>query len=295
MTIKTEEPEVKEKSVVELQREAIEVAVGKQTETETEAEVKAEETETTEEQADGETDIEAKAEETEETIEASKETEAELEAEKEAATTQKQKDNIQRKIDREISKRKAAETERDQLKAKLAALEEDGKSTLTEEDVETRAEKKAAEKLALKEFNDTCQKLGAEGVKVDKDFQVKINEMAKEVKPIPGQMIGILGDLKNGGAVLAHLANNHDEYEDLVDLPPAKMGLRLAELAAKVAEASKPKGPAKSKAPAPIKPVDSNGRNGTVALRDDEPMSDWVAKRNQQLRERDERRRRGLM
>lgn len=227
-------------------------------------------------------------EEKEEQIEASEKTEEQLETEKLEAKSQKEKDRIQRRIDKEVSRRKTLETENAELKRQLEAKDKDGPK-LTEEDVEKRANVKAAAKVEADEFNAACMRLSKEGAKVDKEFASKVIEMGKEIAPIPVHMIGILDDLDNGGAVLSFLANNHDDYEDLIPLSPARMAVRLAKLSdkieteAKVAAAPKPK--VISKVPPANEAINSNGRGSKAVLSDTQNTEDWMATRNRQVAE----------
>lgn len=272
------------KTPAQLEREKIEVETVSAEENE-KVEAVAEEVET-------EKEVEAKeaVEENEEAIEASEKTEEELEAEKSAAKTQREKDRVQRRIDKEVAARKKLAEENAELKKLLAAKEADG-DKFTKEDVETQAERIASQKLAQKEFDAICDKLAADGEKADEDFSKKIGVMSEDIGPIPTQMIGILGDLDNGGAVLAHLANNVDEAEDIYKLSPARMSLKLVKLSQELAEAAKPKPKAQSKVPPPNNPIGGGGGSNLSQIYNPEAskkMSDeeWIRKRNQDVLEK---------
>jgi hypothetical protein len=139
--------------------------------------------------------------------------------------------------------------ERDQLKkdltaarAQLEAKVEEGQG-LSEEEVERRANIKAGEIAANSEFSKAVNKLVRSAAKIDKDVEKKLTEMGQDISPIPGTMIGILEDLDNdnGGAVLAHLADNPDLYEEIWDLPLAKLSNRLNRISDKLVEDAKVK------------------------------------------------------
>jgi len=261
-----------EKSAAELAREAIKVTSN--TVPVIEEEKVIEETPIVEEQV----------EEAEETIEEHEKTEAELSAEKAEADTEAAKAKIQKRIDKEVAKRKAVEAERDELKRKLEA-KPDAENALTEADVETRAERLAAEKDAQREFVKACNRVADAAAKVDKDFKTKVDAMAEEIGPIPGQMIGALDDLDNGGAVLSYLSNNVDEAEEIYALPPMRMVSALNKLAFKLEKAAvKIKPP--SKVPAPLEGVGGNSRpaSPTITAADDRlSPGDWIQKRNREL------------
>lgn len=286
-----------DKSPVEKLRESIKVTTGTDTDKETETE-----TDNIEENADGkdkeneaeagdegdkegaeetETDAEDEEETGETGGEEGEKTPEQLAKEKAEATTKKEKDRIQRRIDREVAKRKAAETELAALKAKVEAS---GEGSLTQEEANSFAEAKAKEIVAQKEFIDTCNKLFEDAVKIDKDFKVKVDDMADDVGPIPGDMIGVLSDLDNGGKVLTHLADNPDEYENLFAMTPLKRAVALTRLSDRLKPAKKPV----SKVPPPNEKVHGSSRTNTetTVITGKENMKEYVAKRQKQIAEK---------
>ena len=267
-----------EKSAAELAREAIKVTSNVVPEVEEEKVIEEPVVE------------EAEIEEVEETIEKHEATEEELKEQKAEADTEAAKAKIQKRIDKEVAKRKAVEAERDELKRKLDA-KPDAESTLTEADVETRAERLAAEKDAQREFVKACNRVADAAAKIDRDFKTKVDAMAEEIGPIPGQMIGALDDLDNGGAVLSYLASNVDEAEEIYALPPMRMVSALNKLGFKLEKAAvKIKPP--SKVPAPLEGVGGNSRpaSPTITMADDKlSPGDWIAKRNKELADKGKR------
>lgn len=279
-----------EKTPVEVEREKIKVTSTNEGEEEN-ANGKGEESQA-EESGEGnkegfeETETDAEGEGEEESGESDAEVESEktpeqLAKEKAEATTKKEKDRIQRRIDREVAKRKAAETELATLKAKVEA---NGEGSLTQEEANVLAEQKAKEIVAQKEFVDTCNKLFDDAVKIDKDFKAKVDDMADDVGPIPGDMIGALNDLENGGKVLTHLADNPEKYEELYNMPPLKRAIALTKLSIELKPAKKPV----SKVPAPNEKVHGSSRTNTesTVITGKESMKDYVAKRNKQIAEK---------
>ncbi len=273
------------------EREKIKVT---QSETKTPEEIEAEEvTKKADEEA-----AEAKAEAEKAALEADKEgsekTEEELEAELAAAKTQKDKERIQRRIDKEVGKRKELERKVADLEKKLEAKTTEEGETLTREDLEKEAENIASRKILEKEFTAACNRLADAAKKIDKDFDSKVKILAEDIGPIPSQMIGILDDLDNGGAILNHLVNNVDDAEEIWSLSPARMAVRLAKLSATLAEqAKKDKEKKLSKVPEPPEPLGGGARTPTV-LTGKESMAEFVRIRNQQVEERRKQRLSGM-
>lgn len=271
-----------EKSPAEIEREKIAVTSSTDNPPKKEAEgAEGEETEGKEDEGDNKETDKEEAEDKDDEGESGEAAEDEIEktpeqlaADKAKAKTKGEKDRVQRRIDREVAKRKTAEAERDALRAKVAA---NGEGSLTKEEAEALAEDKAKEIVAKKEFETACNNLNKAAIKADKDFTNKVNEMAEDIGPIPGAMIGILNDLENGGKVLAHLASNVDEAERLYALSPMKMAVELTQLS--VSLKAKEKKPV-SKVPAPNEAIHGSGRTQEVALNDKMSTDDWIAKRN---------------
>jgi hypothetical protein len=231
---------------------------------------------------------ETKTEETKEEITASEKTEEELETEKQEAKTQAEKSRIQRKIDKEVAKRKTLEEELAETKRQLAAAKEGKEGKFDEDEVDKRANAKAEQKVAEREFLNASNRLADAAEKLDKDFIKKIKVIAEETAPIPGHMIGILDDLDNGGAVLVSLADDVDEYERIITLSPAKAAVELTKLSVKLA--AKPAHKAVSKVPKPIEPIGgkTSGTNNDMVItdKDTQNMNEFIRKRNIQIAER---------
>lgn len=163
---------------------------------------------------------------------------------------------LQKRVDKQTGSNKTLEKELRDAKAQLEAKRIEGDVVLTEDEVERRAEEKAAKKTAEREFTAACNKLADAGSKIDKDFDTKVAAMAEDIGPIPSQMIGILDELDNGGAILTYLVNNVEDAEEIYGLSVAKMSIRLAKLSEKLIteEKNKKKKPV-STVPAPNKPI----------------------------------------
>lgn len=274
-----EEIKAEKQAAAQAERDAIKVNTPKE-----EAEVK-EEPEVKEPIEETKEEIKTKEEE----IEAAEKTAEELEAEKLASKSTAEKARIQKRIDKEVAKRKTLETENAELKAQLAA-KETGEGKFTEEDVEKQAEALANQTMADRDFANACSRLEKAASKLDKNFTVNIKQLGEEVGPIPGAMIGVLDDLDNGGQVLQHFTTDPDEYERLIGLTPLKMASEVTKLAEKLA---KPKAKEVSRVPPPNEPLGGNARNDTP-LSDKDPMDVWIKKRTKQVAERAAAKRAGM-
>lgn len=208
--------------------------------------------------------------------------------EKIEAKAKRKTDRMQARIDETIAKGKEKDAEIARLKAQLEA---DPDKKLTEEEVQTRAEKIASDKLAAKnaadtnaKFDNACAKLLKDAIKIDKDFNDKVHDMAEQFGPIPSFMIGVLEDFENGAEVLAHIANDDDVAEKIYDLKsPAKMTKELVEISNKLIAAKKKPKKEISKVPDPVEPVNGSRHVSTVITEaDTKDMDTFVAKRRAQ-------------
>jgi hypothetical protein len=267
-----------EKAEVKAARESIKVTTSKATE--------ADEEKNEDEQNEEAEGTEAAVEENETKIEESETKVEDLEAQKAEAKTAKERDKFQKRIDREVGKRKALEDEIKELKAKLAA-EPDKANALTEEEVNKRAKQIAQQELTIKEFNDASDRLFNSAVKVDKDFQKKINLLADDIGAIPGHLVGILDDLDNGGDVLVHFTLNPDDAEEIYQLSPARAAVRLAKLAAKIEADKKPAPKAISKVPDPTEPIKGGSKSPDQLPKEPtKNMAEFIRIRNKQAEDR---------
>jgi chromosome segregation ATPase len=208
-----DEEKVVEKTPLETQRESIEVT----------SHTKEEEKEEVEEEVEEKEVIETKVEEVETKVE---KTEAELAA----AKTTKERERIQRRIDKLTAEKKLLEKTNTELQAKLEAKVKEGEVVLTEDDIEKRAKQKADIQIQQQNFDAACNRLADAGIAADKDFTKKVAAMAEDIGPIPGELIGVLDDLDNGGEVLSYLTNNIDEAEEIWKLSLAKQASNLANI-----------------------------------------------------------------
>jgi len=239
---------------------------------------------------DGETDEDKetdKEEVEEEVVEETAEEKTIREADEAAEADTKSKrqvERMQKRIDTLTAKTRTSETENAELKKLLDAKKEDGSLTLTEEEVERRAELKAEEKLGARQFQKAVDSLAKGANALDKEFNKNIKIVTDEIALLPPVMIGILEDLENeagknvGAEVLVYLSKNIDAYEDIYSLSEGRMALKLQNLANKISK--KPAKPV-SQVPAPNKPV--GGNNVQSPLNDKMSDDEWIAKRNAEV------------
>src|SRR5882724_10046697 len=111
--------------------------------------------------------------------------------------SKRQVERMQKRIDTLTAKTRTTETENAELKKLLDAKKEDGSLTLTEEEVERRAELKAEEKLGARQFQKAVDSLAKGANALDKEFNKNIKIVTDEISLLPPIMIGILEDLEN--------------------------------------------------------------------------------------------------
>lgn len=214
-------------------------------------------------------------------------------ADKLTAKVKRKEERIQARINKMAAARDTALAEVAALKAQLKA---DPDKTLTEEEVDARAEAKAIAKMKEKELADTqtefdkiCDKLQKEANKADKDFDVKVKDMAETFGPISTFMIGVLEDLENGGEVLAFLANDEDIAEKIYGCKPAKMTKELVLISNKLIVAKAPKPKKISAVPEPVEAIRTHKvQSLSITDADTKPenMDQFVAKRQRMIEER---------
>lgn len=266
-----------EKSAAELEREKVQVTTAEPKDEEKKDDKKEEE------KKEGEDDVEEEEVSEEEDTEEETDGEEQEEEEKKEDDPEKLKKTIER-LQKRVNKKTGNERE---LKKQLAEAQQalakkvaEGEVVLTEEDVEKRAVTKAQQIAAETEFNKTCNRLAEEAAKIDKTFDDKIKDLAEEIAPIPGPMIGMLGDLDNGGAVLNYFTDHPEEYEEIIGMSLAKQALKIAKLSEKLVPKKEKK--EISKVPAPNRPIKPSNNTDTP-LSDKDDMDEWVRKRNAQI------------
>lgn len=202
-------------------------------------------------------------------------------------------ERLQRRVGKTVGERDAIKKELAEAKAALETKVKEGEQPLTEAEVQRRAKELADQSLTEREFNNVQDKLIEDATKIDKNFMKKINDLAEEVAPLPSFMVGALGDLDNGGAVLNYLADNPEDYEDILKQlkKPTKLIASLIKISEKLIEDAKPKPKKISQVPDPPDKIKGSSSSPDI-LTGKESMEDFVRIRAQQEQARREARRR---
>lgn len=162
------------------------------------------------------------------------------------------------KAAREASAAKDAEIA--ELKARLEGDGGDG-TPLTEADRTKLREEALAtvrKEQRFKTINERCDAMFDAGAKAfPKTWEASVAAVGEvfgdEIVQRP-DFLEAVTDLDNAAAVYHDLASDPDKMEAVLALPPHKMGMELARISARLAQAPRPK--AVSKVPPPIKPLD---------------------------------------
>ena len=174
-----------------------------------------------------------------------------------------------------------ATSEAQQMREQLARVQQgqqddqDGYDDRNPADVKTLVQREAARLVAEQSFNDTCNKVFADGMAQFPNFDQVVANL---------QMVGISRDFLElatssdvSAKLLHHLGTDLDEAARITALSPTRMAQELTRLEYKLGQAPAPK--PVSKAPAPVKPIGSNGANDS-GLRDDLPIDEWMRRNN---------------
>lgn len=142
-------------------------------------------------------------------------------------------------------------------------------------DMQTLVQREAARMVAERSFNDTCNKVFNDGMAEFPDFGQAVANL---------QMVGVSRDFIElatssdvSAKLLHYLGTDLDEAARITALSPTRMAQELTRLEYKLGQAPAPK--PVSKAPAPVKPIGSNGATDS-GLRDDLPIDEWMRRNN---------------
>lgn len=168
-----------------------------------------------------------------------------------------------------IAKRqlKAAQEENARLRGNAPALPQDA-------EIERQINERATALQAQKAYNDGCNKIFQDGVKLYPDFEQKVGDINKELGSMPVAFVEAAMEIGDPHKIIHYLGSNLDEAERILALPPHKMGAALAKVAQKTNAAPAPK--PVSKAPAPIKPVAGSPKSSSSNDPDKMSMDEFV-------------------
>lgn len=180
--------------------------------------------------------------------------------------------------------------ERDDLKSKLEAAEaklaaqggEDGAKLFTEDEVRQRIETEASQKSRIRELDTRLDTMFETGAKAHKDFVDRVQGYVKafgvETLQARQDFFEAVSELPNGADVIHALGGDLDQMGDILEMPPYKMGMALAQLSSELA---KPKGAVVSKVPAPIVPLERTTVSELDIADPRLPMDEYVRRRQE--------------
>lgn len=223
------------------------------------------------EQLDGE---EATTEQTQEAVEETPEEKAKREPWFQKRIGELTRDKYEAKRQADTVAQEARE-----LREQLARYQAGEQPEAQPEDVQTYVQQEAQRLVADKAFNDTCNKVYAQGKAEFPDFDTSVANL---------QMVGVNRDFLElattsdaGAKLIHHLGTDLDEAARIAALPPVQMARELTRLEFKLSQAPAPK--PVSRAPAPITPIGSGGVSAP-GLRDDLPIDEWMRRNNTRKR-----------
>ena len=213
---------------------------------------------------------------------ASEPVEAQSEPEVETAEEEpKVEDEIEKRISRLAYEKRTAEKQARELREQLDRLQGKLPALPKDDELDRLVEQRAAELATVKAYNDKANAIYQAGVKDFPDFETKLGGL-RDLGGITPQLVEAADEIGDAHKIIHYLARNLDEAEDIVKMPPHRMGAALSKIATKLA-APKPQ----SKAPAAIRPV-SGRTNGEQSIEDSVrgdgnmgPIDVWMAKEDE--------------
>lgn len=194
------------------------------------------------------------------------------------STEQKQDQNprwYQKRIDKMTRDLREAQRQA----AALEAMLERGEKPNPAEGIEDQVHKRAAEIVEAERRNEAANQTYQNGKSAHSDFDSAVQNLAQVTDLTQrADFIDAVTSLPNGHEVYYHLGKNLDDADRVLSLPPVKMALELAKIAAKLGAPSK-----QSKAPPPIKPIGGKAAP-SGDLSDDLPMDEWLKRRSETAR-----------
>lgn len=213
------------------------------------------------------------------------ETPAGGEEKSEPTEAERQAKALQRRVDRLTRERYQLRAENDQLRTSRQPAAADEQETLTQEDVDRRANEKAQQIADTQRMNDRCNEIAKQGAKEFKgDFDKAMAEV-HGITPLfdrqgrPQPLMQAILETDEPHKVLHYLGTNPDVAEELADMSPLRAARKLGQIEIDLAKKpeSKP-----SNAPKPLSPVKSGAAGGSP-----DPAKDpegWARWRNEQMR-----------
>lgn len=189
-----------------------------------------------------------------------------------------QKKDLQRELESERALRVALEN---RLKDPAATPVPAPAPGFSQADVEQRAAVLSAQQRDAERFNTAAQEVITKGRGDFQDFDNVLGNFAAlgGLNTDAGRtMLQAALDTGQGHKVLYNLAQNLDEAQRVLALPPTKMAIELDRMATKMVAT-----PPRSKAPEPIEPITGRVAQATDAPQETDSVGEWIRKRNAQL------------
>jgi hypothetical protein len=184
----------------------------------------------------------------------------------------------------EVSKLKDALRERDvelrkmkrALKEKDAEVSKATSGQFTQDEATARQiDQRAKEVADVNAYNDRANEIYKAGKGSFKDFDGDLAQFKEAGLPLSREFVEAADHVGDAHKLIHHLAQNIDEAERIMSLPPHKIGVALAKI--KIEE---PKAPVKvSKAPEPIKPI--NGKAKAELRDEDMPIAEYMKREDE--------------
>lgn len=161
----------------------------------------------------------------------------------------------------------------------MAGKSEDGEKTnLSQAEIDALIDKRAKELVNVRAFDEKCNAVYEDGNEEFDDFKDAVANLGK-LEMLTAPFLELVTDLDKPHAILHYLGTNPEEADRIQSLPPAKQALALAKLEGKLPEKKKEEKEI-SKAPPPIKPIDSSkakGANWGTKYYDGMPQEEFEA------------------
>lgn len=193
---------------------------------------------------------------------------------------------MQRRIDKRTADVYRTRAENEQLKQRLAEIENQAGKADQPTNSETDPVVLAKQIAKVERFTEKANALVAEGTKKHSDYMGALKDLASEVGdfvrrdglPSPF-MEAVLEVAEKPTALLYHLGKNPDLAADLADLSPYQLAKRLDRIERELNDKQTPK---ISNAPKPLEPVKGRGSDSDLGpgLSD----SEWLKRREAQLK-----------
>lgn len=202
-------------------------------------------------------------------------------ADEKATDADKASKALQRRVDRLTREKYQLRAENEQLRQPKQSDED---HPLTTDDVETRAQAIARERVDLKEFNDRCNDVFDKGNKASKQFAESLKSLSEEIgtafdaKGKPSPVMSAILDADEPHKLIIYLADKLELAAELADLSPSRQIRRVAQIEKEMDEAAKPQ---HSNTPKPAQPV--KGASGSSNEPDPKDTARWIKWENEKL------------